>query len=387
MDLISLSIPAFFVLIGVEVFVAWRTGRPLYRFADSVSDLGCGIVNQVIAVFTAGALAGLYAATFHFARLNELSGATAWVVGIVGVDLGYYWFHRTAHERAAVWASHVVHHSSEEYNLSVALRQGAIEPWFTWIFYQPLALIGVPPAVFFTANSVNTLYQFWVHTRAIDRLGPLEWVLNTPSHHRVHHGTDPKYLDRNYGGMFVIWDRAFGTFQVEEEEPTYGLVEPLQTWNPIAANLEFPRQMLALTRGRSLGETLSLWWTAPADLPFPGKDGPVITAGREPFDTPSRPGANLYVGVQFALALVGLVGLLFGAASLSLAAQLSLGAWVIATMGLLTGLFEQKPWVLPAESLRLLALPAFGSALGPAGLVAGLGLAGASWLGLRRAMA
>ena len=150
----------------------------------------------------------------------------------LGVDCAYYWFHRIAHEYNAPWAGHVVHHSSEDYNLAVALRQGTFQGLFSWVFYLPLALLGFPPAWFAAMTSFDLLYQFWIHTRAIGKLGPLEWVLNTPSHHRVHHARNPKYLDKNYAGTLIIWDRMFGTFQAEEEEPVYGLTKPLEQLEP-----------------------------------------------------------------------------------------------------------------------------------------------------------
>ncbi len=136
-----------------------------------------------------------------------------------------------------------MHHSSEDYNLAVALRQGAFQGLFSWVFYLPLAFVGFPPSWFAAIMSFNLLYQFWIHTRTIKTLGPLEWVLNTPSHHRVHHARNPKYLDRNYAGTLIIWDRMFGTFQAEEEEPVYGLTKPLDSWNPLWANLHVWRDL------------------------------------------------------------------------------------------------------------------------------------------------
>ena len=172
--------------------------------------------------------------------VERYSAGGKWLAAIVlflGVDCAYYWFHRIAHEYNAPWAGHVVHHSSEDYNLAVALRQGTFQGLFSWVFYLPLALVGFPPAWFAAVSSFDTLYQFWIHTRLIGKLGPLEWVFNTPSHHRVHHARNPKYLDKNYAGTLIIWDRMFGTFQAEEEEPVYGLVKPLNSWNPLWANL------------------------------------------------------------------------------------------------------------------------------------------------------
>ncbi len=214
LNLIALSIPVFFALIGVELLVARLTGEKLYRYNDAINDLSCGILQQVLGVFVKVIVFGGYVFVYEAGHLLELSATSAgvWVLCFLGVDFFYYWFHRVSHEWSLPWGAHVVHHQSEEFNLAVALRQGAFQPLFSWFFYLPLALVGFPPLMFLTCSSLNTLYQFWIHTRAIGRLGPLEWVLNTPSHHRVHHGSDEKYLDRNYAGVLIVWDRLFGSF-------------------------------------------------------------------------------------------------------------------------------------------------------------------------------
>src|SRR5690606_31238042 len=151
-------------------------------------------------------------------------------------DFAYYWWHRASHRISFLWAAHVVHHQSEDYNLAVALRQA----WFTslssWVLNLPLAFLGVPPLVYGVCAALNTLYQFWIHTRLVGKLGPLEWVLNTPSHHRVHHGIDAPYLDTNYGGVFIVFDRLFGTFVEETHEPRYGTLDPIRSFDPVWAN-------------------------------------------------------------------------------------------------------------------------------------------------------
>ena len=208
----------------------------------------------MVGLFLKGLLFAGYLGTYGYATraginlvdVQSYSAGGKWLAAIVlflGVDCAYYWFHRIAHEYNAPWAGHVVHHSSEDYNLAVALRQGTFQGVFSWVFYLPLALLGYPPAWFAAMSSFDTLYQFWIHTRLIGKLGPLEWVLNTPSHHRVHHGRNPKYLDKNYAGTLIIWDRMFGTFQAEEEEPVYGLTKPLNSWNPLWANLHVWRDL------------------------------------------------------------------------------------------------------------------------------------------------
>ncbi len=240
---VTLAVPFFFLLIGIEFVAGLVQRKRLYRFNDSINDLSCGIIDQIVGIFLKGLLFAGYLFLFENFRLFDIltaPPAAKWVAAIgllLGVDFCFYWFHRIAHEYAAPWATHVVHHQSEEYNLAVALRQSALEGCFAWVFYLPLAVIGFPPAWYLAMSALNLLYQFWIHTEAIDKLGPLEWVFNTPSHHRVHHARNPKYLDKNYAGMLIIWDRMFGTFQPEQEQPVYGITKPLHSWNPLWANL------------------------------------------------------------------------------------------------------------------------------------------------------
>ena len=251
---ITYAVPFFFLLIGVELAVALWERKDYYRLHDSINDLSCGSTEQIIGIFLKGVLFAGYQGTYALAirkgiNVVDVQGYSAggkWAAAIVlflGVDCAYYWFHRIAHEYNAPWAGHVVHHSSEDYNLAVALRQGAFQGLFSWVFYLPLALLGFPPSWFAAVMSFNLLYQFWIHTRTIKTLGPVEWVFNTPSHHRVHHARNPKYLDKNYAGTLIIWDRMFGTFQAEEEEPVFGLTKPLDSWNPLWANLHVWRDL------------------------------------------------------------------------------------------------------------------------------------------------
>jgi sterol desaturase/sphingolipid hydroxylase (fatty acid hydroxylase superfamily) len=163
--------------------------------------------------------------------LGVPSAATSWLVLIVAEDFCYYWFHRTHHEVRLFWAVHVNHHSSQHYNLSTALRQALLTPLTGPVFWAPLALLGYPPWMILTAQAWSLLYQFWLHTEAIDRMGPLEWIMNTPSHHRVHHGKNLRYLDKNHAGIFIIWDRMFGTFAKETETVSYGLTKDIGSFN------------------------------------------------------------------------------------------------------------------------------------------------------------
>ena len=289
--LIVLAIPIFFGFMGLELWLARRRQRTLYRFADSIANLGNGIGEQIIGAFAVPITVGIYAAVFDRARLTTQSprSVAAWLVLFFAVDLAYYVYHRAAHRVNFLWAGHVVHHQSEEYNFSVALRQSWFGQLFSWAFYIPLAVAGFPPAMFLVMLTLNTLYQFFIHTRLVGRLGPLEWLLNTPSHHRVHHGVNPRYVDRNYGGILIVWDRLFGSFEPEAAEPIYGLVKPLGSFNPLWANLHYWCEMASMAhRTRRLGDKLRAFLAPPewrpADLggsvvvPEPDRDGPTLLA-------------------------------------------------------------------------------------------------------------
>ena len=238
-DPVSLATPAFIILVLAEM-VAIRSGaRGRYDWRDSFTSLSLGFGSTMAAVVFGASVVGFYTWLYQF-RLLDIpvtwwSGALCFVAD----DFCYYWFHRSAHRVRWFWASHVIHHSSQHYNLTTALRQtwtGFLSVSF--VFRLPLFLIGFDPRLVLFVVGLNLVYQFWVHTEAVRRLpAPLEWLLNTPSHHRVHHGTNPRYLDRNYGGVFIVWDRMFGSFEAErDDEPVrYGIVRNLGSFNPVWA--------------------------------------------------------------------------------------------------------------------------------------------------------
>ncbi len=249
MDLIALAVPFFLLAIIIELVVDWRRGTHHFRPNDAINSISAGMLDTTIGYFTKflPLLAWGYVLE-NFALVDmplawfDLSprGIGLWIVAAIAWDFMYYWFHRFSHEISILWAAHAVHHQSEDYNLSTALRQTSTGFLFGWIFYLPLFLIGFPLEVLLVVNAINLIYQFWVHTQHIRRLGPLEAVLMTPSHHRVHHAQNERYIDRNYGGMLIIWDRLFGTYEPErDDEPVvFGVRKPLASWNPFWANLQ-----------------------------------------------------------------------------------------------------------------------------------------------------
>ena len=366
-DYIVLAIPVFFGLIALELVVARALERDYYSLADSLNDLSCGIIQQLVEVFAKTALFAGYVLVYGRWRLAEIpmTAVWAWVACFLGVDFFYYWFHRTSHRVNAVWATHVVHHQSEEYNLSVALRQGAFQGWFSWAFYLPLALVGFPPLMFLTLSAFDTLYQFWIHTRAIGRLGPLEWVMNTPSHHRVHHACNPKYIDRNYAGTLIVWDRLFGTFKREEDEPVYGITKPLNSWNPVWANLAVWVDLAGKARRTTrLIDRLRLFLRPPGWQPdeLGGYEAPpeVDRATYRKFATPVSRGLAAYVFVQFVLVLGGTSALLFLQERVT-RPQLATGAvFAVVSLVAIGALQERAPWAVAFEWARVASLPLVG---------------------------
>ena len=396
MDYVALAIPAFFGLMGLEWAVSRYRGRPVSRFADWVGNLGCGIIQQtfkvVLALFTFLGYKFLYTEY----RWLELDAGVGWVwlLCFLGVDFCYYWFHRMSHELNFLWAAHVVHHQSEEYNLGVALRQSAFQGAFSWVFYLPLALVGFPPLVFAVVASFNTLYQFWIHTQLIDRLGPLEWILNTPSHHRVHHGQNHQYIDRNHAGTLIIWDRLFGTFEPESEKVVYGVTEPPNRWNPIFANFHHWRLSWdRMVGARGLPDKLRVWLAPPGFVPPSYADSAKRLDPNSKYDTwVSRP-MQLYVFVHFIILVASTTVFLFIRAEVD---PWTLGLWgvsIVATAGLLGALLDGVTWVRPLEGLRP-AVILFGTialvpdalwAVGPVALFTGLAVLSAlGWAAVLR---
>lgn len=235
-DLIHYAIPGFVILLTAEViFSAWDK-RGLYETKDAVSSIAMGLGNVFIGLFTKGVIFLIYTLVYQF-RVFTLDASLwwVWVLCFFADDLSYYWFHRLSHNIRFFWASHVVHHSSQKYNLSTALRQN----WTgnltgTFVFWLWMPFLGFHPAMVMTMQAISLIYQFWIHTEAIHKLPrPVEFIFNTPSHHRVHHASDLKYLDKNHAGVLIIWDRMFGTFQPEEERPVFGLTRNIHTYNPL----------------------------------------------------------------------------------------------------------------------------------------------------------
>lgn len=235
-DLIQYAIPGFIVLLIAEVIVTAIQQKDYYDAKDTAGSLTMGIGNVIVGFVGKALTFGAYSLVYQFRLFTvDMTQGWAWVVLFFADDFTYYWFHRISHGSRYFWASHVVHHSSLKYNLGTALRQtwtGSLTG--SWVFWLWLPLVGFSPVAVMTMQAISLIYQFWIHTEVIGKLpAPIEWVFNTPSHHRVHHASDLNYLDKNHAGVLIIWDRLFGTFEPERERPTYGLTTNLNSHNPV----------------------------------------------------------------------------------------------------------------------------------------------------------
>jgi sterol desaturase/sphingolipid hydroxylase (fatty acid hydroxylase superfamily) len=332
---IALAVPLFFAGLGLEIWLARRRNVRVYRLNDAINDMSTGIAQQLALLFLQAPLLAVYARVYDH-RLAAPATTWSWLIAFVGVEFLYYWWHRLSHEVNLLWAAHVVHHQSEDYNLAVALRQAVLTTVTSLPFYLPLALVGVPPLIYAAMLSFSTLYQFWIHTQLIKKLPrPIEWLLNTPSHHRVHHASNPQYLDKNHGGILIVWDRLFGTYAEEVETPRYGLTVPLASFDPLWAQIHYfvETDRLARTTGRWWDRVL-VWLRSPAWRPASASKPAPAAEIYNPVVNRPRLALGVFVGalvVAFVTLLVApwLPALAMAAVGLAVLAALQYVGWLV----------------------------------------------------------
>lgn len=259
-EILYYAIPGFLILLSLEAWYSWKEQKSLFETKDTWSSLAMGIGNVISGFLAKIVVLGALMFVYQF-RIFTLGYAWwVWVLAFFADDLSYYWFHRVSHHVRWFWASHVIHHSSQRYNLSTALRQtwtGNLTGGFLFWLWMPL--LGFHPIIVMLMQQISLIYQFWIHTEAVNRLPrPVEFIFNTPSHHRVHHARDLKYLDKNHAGILIIWDRMFGTFKGEEERPTYGLTKNISTYNPFKiAFIEWGEMFGKMARAGSIKNAIN----------------------------------------------------------------------------------------------------------------------------------
>jgi sterol desaturase/sphingolipid hydroxylase (fatty acid hydroxylase superfamily) len=410
MDLIALAAPFFLLALVTELILDWRKRTGFYRSNDAINSLSAGILSVTVDYFTR--FLPLLAWGFVLRNFSLIdmplewfdfspSGLLLWITAALAWDFCYYWFHRFSHEISVLWAAHAVHHQSEDYNLSTALRQTSTGFLFGWIFYLPLFMIGFPLTVLITVNAINLIYQFWVHTQIVRRLGVLDRILVTPSNHRVHHAQNERYIDKNYGGMLILWDRFFGTFEDEsEDEPVvFGVRKPLANLNPFWANLQVYDYLLFDARKAARWrDKVGIWFRRtgwrPADVEeqYPRQNTDLSRFRK--FDPQTTPSQRHYVMTQFIIGIIGalLIAELYARRGTEAVLVPCVLLWIqLYTLGLLN---EDRPSARRLEYLRLLVavpvlyllLEATAGGLEPKtagwGIVAIYSIASAIWLGL-----
>ncbi len=351
-------VPVFFLMIALEIWAAKVKQGRAYRMNDSVTNLQIGLGEQIFSIAIKGLLLVFYAFLWkRFALFSIEFNVLNTIVLLILFDFLYYWAHRLSHEINFMWATHIVHHSSQEYNLTVALRQPWFQPITTAWLFLPLAFLGFPVEMFVLVSAIDILYQFWIHTEYIPKMGKvIEFVLNTPSHHRVHHGIDTKYLDKNHGGIFIIWDRLFGTFKEEEERPEYGITTGLETYNPIRINTHYFEDLWKRTKSLKGINKLKVWFKGPAWNPetVQGSSAPPAL-----YNPPLASFENLRLGWAFLSLSFPALYFIWFQSQFPLESIIFVTLFLIGHMSLVGLQFEQRAWALKLEPFRLVALFVF----------------------------
>uniref|UniRef100_A0A6B2L4M7 Fatty acid hydroxylase domain-containing protein n=1 Tax=Arcella intermedia TaxID=1963864 RepID=A0A6B2L4M7_9EUKA len=370
-DIRTNFIPLYLVCVALEYTLCKLWGKPYYRFNDALNSILMGSFSEIGGLLFKDVLFNIpYYYINHNYAIVEWANPNSWslwVAMFVAVELSYYWLHRAHHEWNVLWAGHGVHHSSTDYNLSTALRQGLLQSIVSAAFYQPFAFI-FPYELFIFHRGLNIVYQFWIHTQLIDTLPlPFELIFNTPSHHRVHHGQNPQYIDKNYGGTLIIFDRIFGTFEPEKEPVVYGVTHLPQTWNPFVIqfyHIYETYQVMKLTPG--IWNKMRLW----VDLgPFynyqvlnyeelfvlkPKPKAPLTPETYKKFDeTISNQQMLWYTLFQVPIYYFELHNLIFHSSELSISEVVVGIAYLLFSQYSISSLFYPTPYSRNAEYLRL----------------------------------
>lgn len=372
-QVIVLATPVFFLLIAIEFAWGVARGRNTYRLNDAINSISLGMLSEISKVLTAALGVGIYTAVqgsvavwhddaFWFSWYG-------WLLALVFYDFCYYWLHRAGHEVALFWAAHVVHHQSQDYNLSTALRQTSSGVLFGWIFYLPMALAGVPPLVFGVVALIDLLYQFWVHTEHVPKLGWFDRWFCSPSNHRVHHAVNDRYLDRNYGGVLIIWDRLFGSFSEESERCVYGTRAPLRSWDPLWSNAEVYWSLARDSwHAKHWGDKLRVWFKPPgwrpADVAARFPKPPFDITQVERYHPPVTPALAWFAGLQFVALLGGVALFLWHADFLPLGQVVVWLAALTASLWAVGAVLQGRITVLEVLLVEAAALATASSAAG-----------------------
>ncbi len=362
MNPILYAIPVFLLTMVIEWCIGRWRGRDLYVMADAITSLQMGLLSQLASVFMAVFTVGMYAMMYAHYRLTSwpIESWWVWPLALLFYDFLYYWVHRCGHEINLMWAAHQVHHSSEYFNLSTALRQSSTTPLWSWPFYLPMAVIGIPPLVFVTVALIDLLYQYWVHTELIGKLGWFDRIFVSPSNHRVHHGQNDYCLDKNYGGILIVWDRLFGTFVEErdDEHIIYGVRKPLASFDPIWGNLNTYADLWRASRSpQNEHRNMRLWFAAPSSQS--SATAPFDLARFQRFQSPASASRQYYVLIHYVVLIVAICHFLYVETTLPIVAQIIYALLLAFSTFCLGGLLQGYRYARIFEQMRLLLFVGF----------------------------
>ncbi len=356
LNYLAFAVPFFLFFIGLEYYYTRRKGRNFFQYAESVANLNVGIAERLLDVFTTGLFFYFFEwIQKHYALFSIKAGPLTWIALFLLTDLVWYWYHRLAHEINLFWSAHVVHHQSEDFNYTVSARITVFQAVVRSLFWSVLPLVGFPAEMISVFLLAHGLYPFFIHTQAIGKLGWLEYILVTPSHHRVHHASNPAYLDKNYGDVLIIWDKVFGTFVEEEEAPAFGLTKPLGSHSFLWQHFHFPLELLlAFRHAKGFGKKWKVLFGRPDDIDprfrqllerrlSNVKPGPAPTAA-----------LRRYVTVQTVFSLVLLFTALLFVHYFSALPLALISCFILVSLVNSGAMLDQRRWVFYLEFIRLM---------------------------------
>jgi len=359
---LAFAIPAFFIFLYLEYALAVRLNKThLFKYESSVSNVSIGIAERLLNLFIAASFYNLFYYVYeHYALFNIPNVWWVWILLILATDFVWYWYHRLGHEVNFLWAAHIVHHQSEEFNLSVSARITTFQALIRNVFWCVLPFVGFHPLMVVVILSVHGTYSFFTHTQMIGKLGWLENILITPSLHGVHHASDEKYLDKNYGDVFVFWDKMFGTFQEEEEAPKYGLTHPIKSYSFLWQHFHYYLEILeACKRETGFTNKLKIVFGHPATL-----DQDIRPVLEKRFlqhkpDTQFRFKFKTYLNLQHIICVLFLTFTTAFFGTFDLVDKLFVVGFVLITLINCGALLEQRKWIYYLECLRLMLIFAY----------------------------
>jgi sterol desaturase/sphingolipid hydroxylase (fatty acid hydroxylase superfamily) len=352
---LAFAVPLFLFFMGLEYWYSKRKGKNFFQFAESVANINVGIAERLMDVFTM--IPFFYFFQYihtHYALFDLKANAFTWVALFLLTDLVWYWYHRLAHEINILWAAHIVHHQSEDFNYTASARITVFQAAIRCGFWAVLPLIGFPAPMISVLLLIHGLYPFFIHTQTIGKLGWAEYIFVTPSHHRVHHSSNPQYLDKNYGDVLIIWDKFFGTFVEEKEQPVYGLTKPLNSHSFLWQHFHYPLELyVSLKRAKGFRSKWNVLFGSPEGIdPRIRPHLEKYFLKKRQFFQPTTAHRN-YISLQTAISLLLLFFVIFYYVQLSALQTGFISVFILVSLINTGAILEQRSWIFYLEYARL----------------------------------